>query len=447
MVAMGMGSTKRGVVWCAGLLVTGLLLVAAEADFCSEDCRGKTDFLGRARRCRSQLEVARPTNCVALCHGKPNFMACCNRHRYARRVTPHLQRRAGRESTTHEEEARGGAVGVLKAPAPAPCEVVCRDRVGWVEYERCLDRCRWGAFVRRALLHLKLAGRQSATHEEARGGGRGEAHILTAMAARLSDPCQDMCHNHKHYDWCVRRCRFGPHLRLAGGGGESEEASGGGVDVLTATAAGAAADPRICEDFCRNWPAPEHDWCLDFCLAGDYVQRAPLHLKLAGGESTTEEEEGEGSGGAVDVPQAAAAAAAAQVQHEAVAGTQPMKNTDPCDDYCMEQTRYFPRPGQFFDCVEECHAGHGRLAGDGRNVIPAAAAQHEAAAGAQPANTDPCEAYCKWHARDFPAKYTACVRQCQSGGHPGDGARVKQERHKKVGEVHLGRGTGKIAIQ
>lgn len=270
---------------------------------------------------------------------------------------------------------------------------------------------------------------------------------MTAVAARLSDACQDFCHNHEHFDWCVRRCRFGPHLRLAGGGGESEEASGGAVDVQTVAVAVADVNPDICDDFCCSWPAPEHGWCLDFCLAGAYVHRAPLHLKLAGGEPTTHEEE-EGSGGAVDVPQAAAAAAAQVQHHEAVAGAQPVKNTDPCDDYCMEQTRYFPRPGQFFDCVEECHAGHGRLAGDGGNVIPpAAAAQHEAAAGAQPVNTDPCEAYCKWHSRDFPAKYTACVRQCQSGGHPGDGARVKQERHKKGGEVHLRRGTGKIAIQ
>ncbi|EMS63180.1 hypothetical protein TRIUR3_03228 [Triticum urartu] len=72
----------------------------------------------------------------------------------------------------------------------------------------------------------------------------------------------------------------------------------------------------------------------------------------------------EASRGAVDVP------AGAQVQHhEAVARAQPMKNTDPCEDCCREQTRYFPRLGQFFDCVEECHAGHGRLAGDGRNGI------------------------------------------------------------------------------
>ena len=127
-----------------------------------------------------------------------------------------------------------------------------------------------------------------------------------------------------------------------------------------------------------------------------------------------------------------------------------MKNTDPCDDYCMEQTRYFPRPGQFFDCVEECHAGHGRLAYDyGNGIQPAAVAQHEAAAGAQPANTDPCEPYCEWHARDFPAKYTACVRQCQSGGHPGDvGNRIKQEQRKKHDDIHLRRGTGsKIAVE
>ncbi|EMS63179.1 hypothetical protein TRIUR3_03227 [Triticum urartu] len=177
-----MGSTKRGVVWCAGLLVAGLLLVAAEADFSSEDCRGKTHFLGCVRRCRFQLEVARPAKCVALCHGKPNFMACCNGYRYARRATLHL-RRAGGESTTHEEdEASGGAVGVLKAPAPSPCEVFCRDqRADWVKYQRCLDSCRLSA-----LLHLKLAGRESATHEEARGGGGGGADVV---AARLSDAC------------------------------------------------------------------------------------------------------------------------------------------------------------------------------------------------------------------------------------------------------------------
>ncbi|KAI4978488.1 hypothetical protein ZWY2020_015241 [Hordeum vulgare] len=404
MVAMGMDSTKRGVVWCAGLLVVAGLLIAvaaADADFCCEECRGDTDSLGGCvRRCRSpQLEVARPTNCVALCHAKPNFMACC---KYVRRATPRL-RRAGGESTTHEEEeeASGGAVRVLKAPAPAPCEVLCRDQPDWVAYQRCLDRCRWGACLRRALLHLELAGRESATHEQ----------VLTAMAVRLSDACQDSCQNHAHYDWCVRRCRFGPHLRLAGGGGEPEEAGGGAVDVPQTVG-----------------------------------QR---HMK--------------------------------KKKKKTVAGARPMDSTDPCEGYCVEQTRYFPRPGQFYDCVEECHAGHGRLAGDGRNGIlrrveqepvttedqvqlgsggrngipPAAeavAAQREAAVaavGAQAMNTESCEAYCKRHARDFPPKYAACVRQCQSGGHPGDGASIKLERLKKDGEVHLlRRGTGKkIAIE
>lgn len=211
------------------------------------------------------------------------------------------------------------------------------------------------------------------------------------MAVRLSDACQDSCQNHAHYDWCVRRCRFGPHLRLAGGGGEPEEAGGGAVDVPQTVG-----------------------------------QR---HMK--------------------------------KKKKKTVAGARPMDSTDPCEGYCVEQTRYFPRPGQFYDCVEECHAGHGRLAVDGRNGILRRVEREPettddqvqlgsggrngeaavAAAGAQAMNTESCEAYCKRHARDFPPKYAACVRQCQSGGHPGDGiaARVRQERHKKDGK--------KIAIE
>ncbi|XBI42841.1 hypothetical protein VPH35_107690 [Triticum aestivum] len=310
MVGVGMGSTKRGLVWCVGLLVAGLVLLAAEADFCSEDCRGKTHFLGCARRCRSQLEV------------------------------------------------------------------------------------------------------------------------LAAMAARLSDACQDFCHSHEHFDWCVRRCRFGPHLRLAAAGGESEEASGGGNDDLRATAA--ARIPDRCVFFCGDRVRVEDfNSCLFTCRTGAPVHHK--FAGGGAGESTTqEEEEEEAPGGAVHVRAAAAqvqheAAAAAQpmntdpceayckthardfpakydvcvrqcrsgghpggetmaqdeeairgsavdvsapAANEAVAaGARPMKNTDPCDDYCVEQTRYFPRPGQFFDCVEECHAGHGRLAGDGRSGI------------------------------------------------------------------------------
>lgn len=331
-----------------------------------------------------------------------------------RGATPHM-RRAGGKSTRHEEEASGGAVGVLKAPAPAPCEVVCRDRVGWEEHERCLDRCRWGAYVRRVLLHLKLVGRESATHEEARGG----ADVVTAMAGRLSDACKDFCTNHKHFDWCVHRCRFGPHLRLAGAGGESEEASRGAVDVLRATA---AVDPRICEEFCRYWPEPDHDDCVKLCLIGAYVQQAHPHLKLAVGEYLTDEEEA--TGGAAEIPKAAM-----------------VRIPDRCVFFCRDRVE------DYESCLFSCRTGapvhHKLVGGSGAGEsttrkeeapggavhvhVPAAQVQHEAAAGAQPMNTDPCEAYCKTHARDFPAKYDVCVRRCRSGGQPGRETMVQDE--------------------
>ncbi|XBI42834.1 hypothetical protein VPH35_107683 [Triticum aestivum] len=142
---MGMGSRERRVVWCVGLLVAGLLVAAAESDYCTGICRNSPKF----KICYFQCKAA-----TAPPHGGPrsteeeehlHLHGPAGSQEEEKLMSPR-RRQDGGTSTVTGWQAQPEAVAPCETMDYVSCMMCCYaqppDSPG--KFKRCISHCRNG---------------------------------------------------------------------------------------------------------------------------------------------------------------------------------------------------------------------------------------------------------------------------------------------------------------